>query len=236
MPVTFIGDVHGWNRRLGEVLAQAEGQVVLVGDLVDRGPETPAVLDRVHARCAAGSAACILGNHEWMLIHALGRLGAEPDEDAFAAWVAGWGGEAVLAAYAVTTAPALKRALARHWEWLCHLPWLLRGAEAGRRWIAVHAALDPRRPTSGQLVELEQGWDGPLAGTPDSRPLPLFLKRAVADLPADFPADTCLVSGHTPQPEPLITPRRILCDTTGGLPGRRLTGVVWPDLRPLRST
>lgn len=231
MPVTFIGDVHGWKRRLARVIDQAEGRLVFMGDLVDRGPEAPAVLDRVHALCDSGRASCLLGNHEWMLVRSLGRGDAEPDLDAFAAWLDGWGGDAVIGTYGVSDAAALKRALRPHWTWLCALPWVLDGSEDGRPWIAVHAGLDPRRPTRAQLDELRLGWEGPWADGPEPRPLPLFRKHDVSAVPSDFPAGTVLVSGHTPQPQALATPRRILCDTTGGLPGRRLSGVVFPSLR-----
>ena len=236
MPVTFIGDVHGWNRRLTQVLERSEGQLVFMGDLVDRGPEVPAVLDRVHALCANGRAQCLLGNHEWMLLRSLGLGEAEPDEDAFAAWSAGWGGAAVLEAYGVGDASALKRALRPHWAWLASLPWVLEGENDGRAWIAVHAALDFRRPTAVQLRELRSGWSGPWSDAGGSRPAPLFCKMQVERVPPDLPGGTCLVSGHTPRVDPLVTPSRILCDTSGGLAGRPLTGVVFPAGKILRGS
>ena len=229
MSVTFIGDVHGWNRRLTQVLERSQGQLVFMGDLVDRGPEVPAVLERVHALCDQGRAQCLLGNHEWMLLRSLGLGDAEPDEDAFAAWFTGWGGASVLEAYGVSEAMALKRALRPHWAWLGSLPWVLEGTVDDRAWIAVHAALALRRPTALQLQELRLGWAGPWAAADDPRPEPLFRKIMVELLPLDFPSDTCLVSGHTPRVKPLITPQRILCDTSGGLAGRPLTGVVFPS-------
>lgn len=229
MPVTFIGDVHGWNRRLTQVLEHSEGPLVFMGDLVDRGPEVPAVLDRVHALCNNGRAQCLLGNHEWMLLRSLGLGDAEPDEDAFAAWTAGWGGASVLEAYGVKDALALKQVLRPHWAWLGSLPWVLEGEVDGRAWIAVHAALDHKRPTAIQVQELRLGWAGPWSDADEPRPLPLFHKAQVERVPHDFPSGTCLVSGHTPRVDPLIMPHRILCDTSGGLAGRPLTGVVFPS-------
>ncbi len=44
---------------------------VFVGDLVDRGPATPAVLRLVMGMTAAGSALCVAGNHEAKLVRAL---------------------------------------------------------------------------------------------------------------------------------------------------------------------
>ena len=228
--VTFIGDVHGWSERLDRVLAQAEGQVVFVGDLIDRGPSTPQVLARVHHLCIAGTAQVILGNHEWQMIRALGRDRAAADDDAFAAWAGGWGGDAVLKAYGVTTASALRTALGETFDWLAHLPWVLEGRQGDRAWIAVHAGLETSR-LRPQLEALHQGWDW----YGDDRPLPLFTKRHLHVVPSDLPRNTTLVSGHTPQVTALVMEQRILCDTSGGLTGRQLSGVIWPEGRVITS-
>ena len=45
---------------------------VFVGDLVDRGPDTPGVLRLVMGMCDAGDALCVMGNHDWKLARALG--------------------------------------------------------------------------------------------------------------------------------------------------------------------
>src|SRR4051812_27540219 len=146
MPVTFIGDVHGWADRLDRVLAQTEGDLVFVGDLIDRGPEAPAVLDRVRGLCADGRARCLMGNHEYALVRGLGveELGIVGDERFYRAWVERYGGDVVLAAYGLgdDDPHALVRALGDHLTWLAQLPWLLQGAEAGRGWYAVHAGFD----------------------------------------------------------------------------------------------
>lgn len=224
--VTFIGDVHGWADRLARLADQAEGQMILVGDLIDRGPHTAKVLRQVQAWCEQGRASVILGNHEWQLIRALGRDGNGGDEDAFETWVEDWGGHAVLRSYHVQDAAGLRRALGATWDWLVHLPWVLEGAAGAHRWIAVHAGLEeaPLRP---QLDALRSGW----SWYGEERPLPLFTKRHLASFPRDMPSSTVLVSGHTPLEQALVSQKRILCDTSGGLPGRPLTGVVWPGGR-----
>ena len=79
------------------------------------------------------------------------------------------------------------------------------------------------------------GWAGPWSDADAPRPLPLFHKAQVERVPHDLPSGTCLVSGHTPRVDPLITPNRILCDTSGGLAGRPLTGVVFPSGKVLRG-
>ncbi len=86
-PIYVIGDVHGQLKKLvhllreveliGENLAWQGGQSVLwfVGDLVDRGPYSIAVLNLVmrlqgEAALAGGQIGCLLGNHELLLLGA----------------------------------------------------------------------------------------------------------------------------------------------------------------------
>ncbi|MEV0560724.1 polynucleotide kinase-phosphatase [Dactylosporangium sp. NPDC050588] len=89
-PFDVIGDVHGCREelellldRLGYVLDRdAAGRpadawhpdgrtAVFVGDLVDRGPDSPGVLRLVMGMVAAGHALCVSGNHEAKLLRAL---------------------------------------------------------------------------------------------------------------------------------------------------------------------
>ena len=77
----LVGDVHGCRSELETLLARlgwADGRhpegrtAVFVGDLVDRGPDTPGVLRLVMGMVAAGTALCVQGNHEAKLVRALG--------------------------------------------------------------------------------------------------------------------------------------------------------------------
>jgi polynucleotide kinase-phosphatase len=89
-PFDIIGDVHGCAAELRTLLTQlgwelsyeADGtavgavhpagrQAVFVGDLVDRGPDTPGVLRLVMGMVAGGNALCVSGNHEAKLVRAL---------------------------------------------------------------------------------------------------------------------------------------------------------------------
>ncbi|WP_262852107.1 polynucleotide kinase-phosphatase [Mumia quercus] len=91
-PFDLIGDVHGCSGELlllldelGYVVAfDEEGRavdaahpdgrkVVFVGDLVDRGPDSPGVLRLVMGMVASANALCVAGNHEAKLVRALGR-------------------------------------------------------------------------------------------------------------------------------------------------------------------
>jgi Calcineurin-like phosphoesterase len=73
-PLDVIGDVHGEIEALSALLGHlgyapdgrhpAGHRAVFVGDLCDRGPDSPAVLDLVMGWVLAGRAQCVLGNHE----------------------------------------------------------------------------------------------------------------------------------------------------------------------------
>ncbi len=73
-PVDVIGDVHGEIDVLRRLLAtlgyspdgrHPQGRhLAFVGDLVDRGPDSIAVVHLVSALVRAGRASCVIGNHE----------------------------------------------------------------------------------------------------------------------------------------------------------------------------
>src|SRR6185437_763335 len=89
-PFDVIGDVHGCLtellallEKLGYALARDDSgravgaahpegrRVVFLGDLVDRGPDSPGVLRLVMGMVAAGTALAVPGNHEDKLLRAL---------------------------------------------------------------------------------------------------------------------------------------------------------------------
>jgi len=73
-PVDIIGDVHGEIEVMERLLAHlgydqdglsSEGRrLVFLGDLIDRGPDSPAVVDKVMGLVQNGNAFCLMGNHE----------------------------------------------------------------------------------------------------------------------------------------------------------------------------
>ena len=90
-PFDIIGDVHGCHAELLDLLGQLgwtvenhvarhpEGRrLVFVGDLVDRGPDSPNVLRLVMASCAAGAALCVPGNHDMKFLRWLNGRNVQP--------------------------------------------------------------------------------------------------------------------------------------------------------------
>lgn len=73
-PLDLVGDVHGEWLALRSLLSHlgydARGEhrqgrrLVFVGDLCDRGPDSPQVIDFVRKAVQHGLAQCVLGNHE----------------------------------------------------------------------------------------------------------------------------------------------------------------------------
>ena len=102
MALYLIGDVQGCDAALGRLLdtlafSPSRDQLVLLGDLVNRGPESAAVLRRVQR--LGGAAQSLLGNHDLHLLgvaHGVRKAGrrdtlaellAAPDRDALLDWL-----------------------------------------------------------------------------------------------------------------------------------------------------
>ena len=76
MKFDLIGDIHGEHGKLVALLQllgyreqdgawrHRDRRAVFVGDLIDRGPQQVATVTLVRAMVEAGSAHCILGNHD----------------------------------------------------------------------------------------------------------------------------------------------------------------------------
>jgi hypothetical protein len=77
-PIDVVGDIHGEIDALEDLLRvlgyrdagehPAGRRLVFIGDLCDRGPDSPAVIRRVEQMVRAGTAQCLLGNHELNLL------------------------------------------------------------------------------------------------------------------------------------------------------------------------
>ena len=80
-PIDVVGDVHGESEALQDLLKHlgydpggahgAGRRLVFVGDLTDRGPDSPAVVRLVQRLIERGRSQCVLGNHDFNIV--LGR-------------------------------------------------------------------------------------------------------------------------------------------------------------------
>ncbi len=84
-PIDIVGDVHGEIEALRHLLKhlgysphgehQQGRRLVFLGDLCDRGPDSPAVLQLVMSLVQRGFAQCVLGNHEINLLRQAPKSG-----------------------------------------------------------------------------------------------------------------------------------------------------------------
>ena len=139
MGLTYaIGDIHGRHDLLQALLPRirehAEDRphkLVFLGDYIDRGPDSAAVIDAVRSVQArsGGEVVCLKGNHEAMLLEVLER----PD---LVSWWIDNGGDATLASFG---AASTREIAAEVLDWLGSLP---TSHEDERRYY-VHAGLMP---------------------------------------------------------------------------------------------
>ena len=155
--VIAVGDVHGCLaplRTLMEAIAPVAGDtVVLLGDLVNRGPDSAGVLNWVHEYNGPAELVVLRGNHDDMMLEARRSLAEDEDADAASMWIA-MGGRETLASYTgcppAELGPPLAQQFAaipdRHWDVL----------EASRPFfetddtIFVHAVPDASLPMDAQ--------------------------------------------------------------------------------------
>ena len=137
MSLTYvIPDIHGRYDLLcdglAEIAAHSKGKagvIVTIGDYVDKGPESKAVVDRLLSGVGEGFRLVALkGNHDALMVEAL------RDPSKMAAWITK-GGDAALASYGGDPAAVPQT----HIDWLDGLR--LMHVDAHR--LYVHAGVDP---------------------------------------------------------------------------------------------
>jgi len=99
-----IGDIHGCDVAFAGLLSaievRPEDHLVVLGDFVDRGPNSRGVIERLLALDQQCQLTCLLGNHEEMLLHARDDL----TRRAMYSWLP-CGGAATLQSYGPQVAP-----------------------------------------------------------------------------------------------------------------------------------
>jgi serine/threonine protein phosphatase 1 len=216
-----VGDVHGCldpllalEERIRADASQRDGRklIVMLGDYVDRGPQSAAVLYHLNAAPPAGfDRICLRGNHDDAF---LDYLEGDPAGD----WFLDHGAEATLRSYGVDPEAhgpfiasnfALRQAVrdavpAGHVELLRAMPVLVTVGDE----VFVHAGIRPGRPLSEQVDE-------------DL----LWIRRSFIDLGPGLPIR--VFHGHTPMKEPFVGPGRVSLDThcykSGRLTAARLS-------------
>ena len=140
--ILAIGDVHGCDTALAALLDQIQpaldDTVVFLGDLIDRGPDSRGVIDRIINLKRDSAVINILGNHDEWLLESLDR------EEPRLTWIAA-GGLATLKSYGgdLKNIPQshikFLRAMVEFWQTTSH--------------IFVHASVDPTLPLEQQPMD-----------------------------------------------------------------------------------
>ncbi len=115
MRVLAIGDVHGClgplNALLDWVQPAADDLVITLGDVVDRGPDTKGVLDRlIELKKSGMKLVCLRGNHEVMMLEARKEGWSE-----LRTWLSVGGTQALASYGGNATLDAVPR---EHWDFL----------------------------------------------------------------------------------------------------------------------
>lgn len=215
-PFDIVGDIHGCSFELETLLGKLgyvdgvhpEGRTaVFVGDLVDRGPDSPGVLRRVMGMVAGGNALCVPGNHEnklgrWLkgrnvqhthgLAETIEQL--EKEDDAFRAQVREFI-DSLVSHYVLDEGRLV----------VCHagLPEKYHGRTSGR--VRSHALY------------------GDTTGETDEFGLPVRYPWA-----EDYRGRAAVVYGHTPVPNTSWI-NNTICLDTGAVFGGRMTALRWPE-------
>lgn len=227
-PFDIIGDVHGCRDELLELLAElgytiepdgAEDgagpraippsgrKAVFVGDLVDRGPDTPGVLRLVMDMVERGDALCVPGNHDVKLMRALR-------------------GRPVRVAHGL--AESLEQLEAESEEFRDRVAQFIDGLVShyvldGGSLVVAHAGLKEafQGRASGRVRSF--ALYGDTTGETDEFGLPVRQDWAI-----DYRGPATVVYGHTPVPEAIWLNRTINIDT-GCVFGGHLTALRYPE-------
>jgi serine/threonine protein phosphatase 1 len=215
--VYAIGDVHGRLDLLRELLHRveaddrtrppAETHVIMLGDLVDRGPDSSAVIELLLDPPGFANFHFIMGNHEEAMLHSLVER-VDPRET-------GWlefGGLETLRSYGVSPdllsldRNVLARAICRHIpDEHLHFIMSFEPMIQFGDYIFVHAGIRPG-------IRLDQQYDV------ETR----WIRAPFLDDTSDH--GVVVVHGHSISPEPVIRRNRIGIDT-GAYQSERLTAL-----------
>lgn len=163
-PFAAVGDIHGRADLLRDLVGQLGAQagtdwpLVFLGDYIDRGEHSAAVLAHLQELQAGGwpgEMICLMGNHEAMMLEFL-----EHPEEAGRRWLRNGGAHTLVSFEVPLPGPApealceardaLRAALGPATEaWLRALPLCFRSGNV----FAAHAGADPQTPLEAQQEE-----------------------------------------------------------------------------------
>ena len=146
MPRTIaIGDIHGCAAALVAILRAIDPQpddlIITLGDYVDRGPDSAAVLDQMIALSDRCRHMPLIGNHEEMLI-------ASRDDATERKFWLRYGGQQTLTSYGADA--GFEQIPAAHWRFIDSC----RVCYETERFFFAHANYEPQKPLDQQEREV----------------------------------------------------------------------------------
>lgn len=219
-PLDIIGDIHGCYTELVQLISKlgyeetvagwqhpAKRKLVFLGDLNDRGPDTPAVYKLVMQQVRAGNAYCVAGNHDVKLLRWLNGKNVQ-----------------------------VRHGLEQTVEQLSHeteefkteLKLFLDGLIShyvfdNGKLVVAHAGLREEMHGRGSGAVREFSLYGETTGEIDEFGLPVRYNWA-----SEYKGKAMVVYGHTPVPVPQWLNRTIDIDT-GCVFGGHLTALRYPE-------
>lgn len=168
-----ISDIHGclltFQALLDKIALSTSDELYLLGDYIDRGPDSKGVIDQIFKLRDEGyQVHCLKGNHEFGLINALS------DSGFFKEWRTFWGGRETLESFSVEKIEDIPL------EYL-HFCTALPFTFEVDNYILVHAGLD--FSTFKPMEETE---------------ILLFVRDWYHDIDYDWLGERIIVHGHTP--------------------------------------
>ncbi len=222
-PFDIIGDVHGCHEELVSLLAKLGYEVaddrsgaappegrkaVFLGDLVDRGPNTPGVLRLVMGMVASGSALCVPGNHENKLVRALRGRDVQVTH-----------GLAESLAQLEEETPEFREQVLGFLDGL-----VSHYVLDDRRLVVAHAGMREEMQGRASAAVRAFALYGETTGETDEFGLPVRYPWAT-----EYRGGAMVVFGHTPVPEPGWVNSTINVDT-GCVFGGALTALRYPEM------
>ena len=219
-PFDIIGDVHGCRVELEQLLGKLGWRIdgdtashpagrtaVFLGDLVDRGPDSPGVLRLVMGMMAAGTALCVPGNHEQKLLNKLRGRNVRVSH-----------GLAETLAQLEQQPPEFVEEVRAFIDGLVS-HYVLDGG----RLVVAHAGLKQAYHNRSSRRVREFALYGDTTGETDEYGLPVRYPWA-----RDYRGRATVVYGHTPVPEPEWL-NNTICVDTGCVFGGKLTALRYPE-------
>jgi serine/threonine protein phosphatase 1 len=170
-----ISDIHGCRKTfqalLEKIAFSRSDELYLLGDYIDRGPDSKGVIDDILQMQEEGySVICLRGNHEESMMQ------SRSDITYRAAWM-GWGGKQTLESFGIKQATDILKVEGKYWKFMKNLDYFHETGE----FILVHAGLNFQASTPFENLYSM-----------------MWIRDWYEDIDKDWLNGRIIVHGHTP--------------------------------------